>query len=279
MEVIAQAQGIEIFTKKEWDGSFFASPFIAHREYAAVDIYQGGEFGQEAVSPVEGRVYDIRRFKSPSPGKDYLYEYLILIEQGDYLARLMHVEPVVEKGDFVRVGDVIGRFIRNGYFFYWVDPGMHVEIRDKENYIRSRGGYELKPLLREEPAGDEFELSGEIVAKTKRNIGVRLGKKPFLEVGENRKPAWGEFVSCLDYGGVLGKFEKGQGVYFNGMRIGTVVDNGTYSSLFKIKDRQVFIDKQRYKGLCVFFANPVVRLLPMSYGKTAGEGSVEIDLR
>ncbi len=45
------------------------------------------------------------------------------------VARILHVDPAVEPGDEVSVGDPLGRPIRSGFFAPWVAPHLHVGFR------------------------------------------------------------------------------------------------------------------------------------------------------
>src|SRR5512137_272441 len=97
--------GVRIFAEADWEYTFFGSPYPAHHEFRAIDIYQSKDFGDVAVSPVAGTVYRTMRFDSPSLGKAPLPEYLTIIRCGDYLAKIMHIEPTVKDGEKVAVGD------------------------------------------------------------------------------------------------------------------------------------------------------------------------------
>ena len=191
MDLLAEAGGLKLWMDDSWSVSFFSSPYVGHRLLSAVDIYQGADFGEEAFSPVSGVVHKIMRFDSPSPGGGSLPEYLILIGKNHSLARIMHVEPSVSEGELVRVGEPIGIFIKNGFFSYWVDAGMHVEVRKKTSIMRSTGGLELKPapaLTETNGYSDEsVSLKGRVMRSTERNTVVELNHENNVKVGDKLK--------------------------------------------------------------------------------------------
>ena len=264
MNLIAESKDIGIYADKGWGYSFFASPYHAHREFGAVDIYQGRDFGGVSLSPVAGEVFKVMEFKSPSLGKP-LPEYLILIRSGDYLARIMHVEPSVREGDEIRVGDELGRFITNGYFFFWADADMHLEIRDMDNYLRAKGGYELTPRFKYDiKKHDVTELTGVVVNASKRNIAVKLNKCNVVKIGNEYTLM--DAATTIDYGGVLGKFNLGDEIYFNGIKIGKINKVGSYMSTFEMEELKVFANDMEFSGISFMFGCNVARLLPKKYG-------------
>jgi hypothetical protein len=280
MDVIARARDVEIHAGRGWEFSFFASPYIAHREFAAVDIYQGRDFGDTALSPVAGKVFKTMKFESPSLGKS-LPEYLILIGTGDYLVRIMHVEPSVRKGEEIHIGDDIGRFITNGYFFSWVDAGMHVEVRDRDDYLRARGGYELIPALKNKVTAEKPvpEMKGTVMGASKRNITVRLNRKNVVRI--NDMYALMDCITSLDYGGVLGRFNPGDEIYFNEIKIGKINRVGSHMSTFKTEKLRISVDDAEFAGISFMLGSDVVRLLPLKYGdptlKKGGEIRIKIE--
>lgn len=288
MDVIAKSNDIEIYKEKGWGFSFFASPYIAHREFKAVDIYQGKDFGETALSPVSGEIFKILRFESPSIGES-LPEYLTLVKKGDYLVRMMHIKPSVREGDSISAGDEIGKFISNGYFFFWVDANIHIEIRGLNNYLRARGGYELTPMVkdvenkikktkkRNNINNLESELKDTVINASNRNITVKLNKSRVVKI-KNRY-ALMDCASSLSYGGVLGKFKLGDEVYFNGIKIGRINKVGNYMSIFKTEKLRVFVNEIEFKGISSMFGQDVVRLIPKGYGKPAFEEGDQLRIK
>ena len=270
MNTIAKSKDIKIYAERSWEFSFFGSPYHAHREFSAVDIYQNAEFGDIALSPVSGRVFKTLKFDSPSLGKS-LPEYLIMIQNGNYLARIMHVEPSVVKGDEINVGDELGRFVTNGYFFFWTNSTMHVEVRDLNDYLRAKGGYELMPTFGKEINREISisELEGIVINASKRNIAVELNKNNVVKIGNSYSLA--DWTTVIDYGGVLGRFKLGDAVYFNGIKIGNINKTGSYMSTFKTEKLRVFANETEFNGSSFMFGRDIARLLPKKYGEPAFE--------
>jgi hypothetical protein len=144
---IASHETIDIYAPDNSRFSFLKSPYAAHKTNSAVDIYYGS-FGGEAVSPVDGKIIDIRSFDTPTPFKNKdSKEYLIAIEQGNHVIKIIHIEPDVSIGDKISKGDRIGSFIKNGYFIFWNDPVMHVEVRKPHDYLRASNNLNLTPAI------------------------------------------------------------------------------------------------------------------------------------
>lgn len=138
MMPVASGRGVDICSPEAGKFSFSKSPFAAHMTMSAVDIYPGGDFGDTAPSPVEGTVIDAREYRTPTPfrERDFM-EYVTAIRQGDSVVKILHMKPTVEVGDTVSVGDPLGTLIHNGYFYYWNEAPLHVEVRAVDDYIRA----------------------------------------------------------------------------------------------------------------------------------------------
>lgn len=148
MKKIASHDDIHIFAPDNSRFSFLKSPYAAHKTFSAVDIYYG-IFGGDAYSPVDGEVIDIRSYETPTPYKGRnSTEYLLAIRQGKYVIKIIHIKPDVPKGKTVSKGDRIGTFIRNGYFTFWNDPVMHVEVRKPGDYLRASNNLRLEPCIK-----------------------------------------------------------------------------------------------------------------------------------
>lgn len=263
---IAGSMGVGVFAEPNWEYTFFASPYPAHHEFRAMDIYQGKEFGDVARSPVSGTVYKTMRFDSPSTGKKALPEYLTLIRCGDYLAKIMHIEPTVSGGDKVSMGDEIGRFIVNGYFTYWVDAGMHLEVRNMSDFVRARGGLELTPIVKEEPKlADVSSLRGVVVSASERNISVLPDFPKVAVVGST--PAFLDGATLISRCGVLGVFPIGETVYFCGIRIGKISHVGKHMSAVKLDALSVSAGGVDFAGVSLMFGSKLIRLLPKAFGE------------
>ncbi|WP_435061991.1 hypothetical protein [Halobaculum sp. EA56] len=129
--------------------SLYNSPYPAHDRACAVDLYPESNAG---VSPVAGEVLDTRTVGCPD--REYAVErdHLIVIDAGEYVARVLHVDPAVEAGDEVAVGDSLGEMVRSGFFGRWVDNHVHLEFRERgRNPYRASGSLPLVADARVRP--------------------------------------------------------------------------------------------------------------------------------
>jgi len=121
--------------------SLYNSPFTAHERGCAIDLYPAG---QMAPSPVAGEVLDTRQVQAPPKPYAREHDYLILVDTGEYVARMLHVDPRVEAGDTVERGDSLGTLIRAGFFAPWVPNHIHLGFRTHEdNLYRASGSLPL----------------------------------------------------------------------------------------------------------------------------------------
>jgi hypothetical protein len=148
MKRIARHGDIDLFAPPDSRFSFLKSPYAAHKTHSAVDIYYGS-FGSVALSPADGKIIEVSSFDTPTPfkGRDFT-EYLIAIRQGKYVIKIIHVKPLVSVGEKISKGDSIGTFIKNGYFIFWNDAVMHVEVRKPDDYRRASNNLHLTPEIK-----------------------------------------------------------------------------------------------------------------------------------
>jgi len=141
--------------------SLYNSPYPAHDNGHAIDLYPETNAG---LSPVSGIVRDTRTVGCPDRSYAVDHDHLIVIDvddewasraevDRDLVARVLHVDPTVESGDRVAVGDSLGSMIRSGFFGQWVDNHVHLGFRDAEtNPYRASGslpvgvGVDVEPL-------------------------------------------------------------------------------------------------------------------------------------
>ncbi|MFC7097075.1 hypothetical protein [Halobaculum marinum] len=122
--------------------SLYNSPYPAHDRACAVDLYPGTAV---AASPVAGEVLDTRTVGCPDRAYAVDHDHLIVVDTGEHVARVLHVDPAVEAGDEVAVGDPLGELVRSGFFGRWVDNHVHLEFREHgRNPYRASGS---RPLV------------------------------------------------------------------------------------------------------------------------------------
>jgi hypothetical protein len=79
-------------------------------------------------------------------------DYLILVDTGEYVARLLHVKPRVDVGERVAVGDPLGTLVRAGFFAPWVPNHIHLGFRPPDaNPHRASGSLPLELAVDPEP--------------------------------------------------------------------------------------------------------------------------------
>ncbi|MDL5362098.1 hypothetical protein [Halalkalicoccus sp. NIPERK01] len=116
--------------------SLYNSPYPAHDRGRAIDLYPS----EGAPSPVAGEVLDVRTVRAPPKPYSPEHDHLILVDCGEYVARILHVDPAVSPGDDVEIGDPLGTTIRAGFFAPWVDDHIHLGFRAPDaNPYRASG--------------------------------------------------------------------------------------------------------------------------------------------
>lgn len=149
---VAHSEGVNIYCPKNGRFSFFNSPYFSHRNCAGIDIYPNTWFNSIAPSPVNGEVIGIREVNRfwhkdfKCSGKDYVL-LLRSLENKNKIVKILHVKPIVTVGDNIYVGEKIGVLIRSGFFDFWTDPHIHVEVRNPGDPIRARGGCRIRGTI------------------------------------------------------------------------------------------------------------------------------------
>lgn len=139
--------------------SLYNSPYPAHDRGCAIDLYPGDD---EARSPVAGEVLETRTVRCPSKPYAVDEDHLILVDRGDVVARILHVEPSVEAGESVSVGDRLGTLVRSGFFGPWVDEHLHLGFRERDQDLRRASG-SLPLSVGVDVTGAGWDGTGEVV--------------------------------------------------------------------------------------------------------------------
>ena len=139
--------------------SLYNSPYPAHDRGCAIDLYPGDD---EAKSPVAGEVLETRTVSCPPKPYAVDEDHLLLVDCGDVVARILHVDPSVAAGESVAIGDRLGTLVRSGFFGRWVDEHLHLGFRKREqNLRRASGSLPLTPDV--DVAGVGWDGAGEVV--------------------------------------------------------------------------------------------------------------------
>lgn len=169
--------------------SLYNSPYVAHDEGCAIDLYPEEEW---APSPVSGEVLDTRTVEAPPKPYAAEHDYLILVDTGEYVARLLHVKPSVESGETVERGDPLGSLVRAGFFAPWVPNHIHLGFRPPDaNHYRASGSL---PITVDAPlVGAPWDGTGTVVEAEETRAR--------LDSPEHPDP--GTFAGIASGGGVL----------------------------------------------------------------------------
>ena len=184
--------------------SLYNSPFVAHDEGCAIDLYPDGP---NAPSPVAGEVLETKAVRAPPQPYAAEEDYLILVDTGDAVARLLHVEPSVDAGDTVAIGDDLGELVRAGFFAPWVPNHIHLEFRDPAaNPYRAAGSLPLDIGVDVEPVS--WDGTGTVVetGKTWARLDSPVHPAPgerFVGIASGERVLDGGFPH-YEWGGLLG---------------------------------------------------------------------------
>ena len=192
--------------------SLYNSPFDAHDEGCAIDLYPDGE---RAPSPVAGEVLDTKAVRAPPKAYAAEHDHLILVDTGDTVARLLHVDPAVEAGDTVAVGDDLGELVRAGFFAPWVPNHIHLGFRPPDaNPYRASGSLPVDVAVDVTPLS--WDGTGTVVD----------GGETWVRLDEPAHPAPGECFAGIgnDVGGDTGVLDGGLPHYSGG---GLLAGDGT----------------------------------------------------
>jgi hypothetical protein len=165
---VATSEGVTVHCPSSGRYSFFNSPYPPHKLFKGIDVYLDRSFGEIAPSPVEGKVVQIRKIRCPKgrgfqdPGFD-IVTLIQSLEDSDRMIKILHVAPVIQRGEVVEPGQELGRLLRSGYFNFWTDPHIHVEVRKPSDPLRARGGFTLLRLLEVDASDQAEELRGTVL--------------------------------------------------------------------------------------------------------------------
>lgn len=279
-------------------GSHFTigtSPYYAHQHGLAVDIYQNLSLeNYDVVSPISGKVIKSKKLIAPKAkfkgGIDN--DYIIVVQNFDdteLAYKILHVNPKVQVGDLLEIGDYIGTTIRNGYFAYWSSPHLHLEIRPHDDAIRARGGKtfslnsEKNKKLEKPTKKIQFkEIPLEIHSVYPEFILAKLPTeyyhsiKPFYGIKGNR----GDMNCILDagiphykYGTIISQQEyimdSFNSVYFGQHEIGSLQEVRGNFGFVNFNHIKFLLNNKEIRGISLFLANfpPLIKLIPYNKNK------------
>ena len=274
MKCIASSVGVKIYCPEKGRFSFFNSPYPAHHAFAGIDVYPGRTFGDVAPSCVRGKVTAVRRVKCP-PRKDFEcspHDYVILLcssENPERWIKVLHVEPSVKVGDIIEIGEDLGVLLRSGFFDFWTDPHLHIEVRKPSDPIRARGGFKFDRLLRLGESTFTEDLSGTVVESKPEYSLVALNEEFEYGIMADIEGQPGLLDAGIPHYGWIGVHTKsspkiGGTVRLCGTEIGTI--KSVYSDMgvaecsnlvYKLKGKSVGLSLYFYP-----FSIPLVKIIP-----------------
>jgi hypothetical protein len=284
---VAKSQNVKIYCPYDGHYSFFNSPYPAHKSNSGIDLYPFLRFDELVGSPIEGRVTYIRKISTPK-GREFVdsgFDVVILIEprySSGVVVKILHIDPVVEVGDYLDIGDDLGYLLRSGYYGWGTSPHIHLEIRPPNDPLRARGGYYLNNLhfpnkkSKETLAGKITRIQPEY-ALIELNSSIGLvgyvnGKKGILDGG-------------IPYYGWLGfhstRPEKGE-ISLNGKIIGDLHTISSNAGIGDSREFRVSINKQKILGLSLYLSpekKALIKAIPLKIGELVLEVGEEIEIK
>jgi len=250
--------------------SLYNSPYPAHDRGCAVDLYRDPDREDDvAPSPVAGEVLGTHERRVPQKAYAEATDHILLVDvngaasgfdatggddgaldTADLVARILHVDPDVEPGDRVDVGDPLGRFVRSGFFAPWVDDHVHLGFRRRDQHLLRAGG--SVPLsVPVEPRPLEWDGTGTVV-ETGETYAVldepRAGAGEWVGVAADGGGVLDGGLAHYAGGGLLGG--RGDGpVSLLGYEVGRVSERTVEWGPF-----DVLTNGERVTGLSLFCA-------------------------
>ncbi|MEM2922462.1 MAG: hypothetical protein QXF26_09130 [Candidatus Bathyarchaeia archaeon] len=301
---VATSGGVEISADAKGPVSFFNSPYFSHECASAIDVYSQ-PCKDDALSPVDGILIEKRMVHTPYPRHFQCsgLEHLLIIQSSqrrDLFVRILHANSSLEVGDRVRVGEFIGKLVRSGFFDFWTEKHLHVEVRGLGNLVRAKGSLTIAPNL---PDG---EVEGEALVRCPYLRVVRCFRDYVLAEALEGTVSLGLFlgfgcsvrgkVGLLDggiphygFGGVVfsrgEKVEAGDPVTLWGMMVGRVSAVYDGMAVFRSYPLSVELDGHRLHGLSFYLWQrpPLLKLIPKmpmeSYTLFQEGDKLEVSLR
>ena len=284
---VAEAEEVQIHAPIGGRISFFNSPYPAHGELKAVDIYFPENI---AYSPVSGKIACIRKIRPPKTAafKASPVDYLVCIKVSeDLLVRVLHVRPEVRVGEDVKVGERLGLPLRTGFFDFWTDPHAHVEVRKKGDYLRPLGALSLRPLIGRVEKGGAV-LEGEVISCRPEYCLVALAGTGRVGALNGLAAASGGKACILDggfphygRGGVLADEIAGADVEVSRVKIGEITNKFGDAATVRFDPVRVTVNGIGLRGLSCYLGvgcKPLLKLVPKKPGELRLNGEVKIEL-
>lgn len=251
--------------------SLYNSPYPAHDHGHAIDLYPGSN---EGISPVAGVVTDVRTVGCPDRPYATDHDHLVVVDLDDEwcaaagvepgtVARILHVDPAIEPGDSVAVGDRLGPMVRSGFFGRWVDNHVHLGFRPPDaNPHRASGSLRVAADVAVHPV--EWDGHGTVVETGPAHAvldapGESAPRDGFAALAsDGGVPLDGGLTHYAGGGTLLGVDRSGSAgdpVSLLGERVGTLADDGR---TLRWEPVDVLANGRRVTGLSLFATRDAV---------------------
>ena len=281
MVSFAFSEGVTLHCPRNGRFSFFNSPYYAHSHFTGVDVYPPPKtwYGAPAPSPVSGEIVGVKPI-GYFANRDFKFsekDYVILLrcfENSDRVAKILHVKPSVSVGDEVKAGEMLGFYLRSGFFHFWTDPHVHVEIRDPNDALRARGGYQIHRTL---PIAEDAEplekLSGTVIYCRPEYLLISLEEKPIYGLTVNVNGEIGILEGGIPQYGFFGVHlnsspKPGGDVILCGKKIGTIKRVFGNMGIAEFSSLKPYLNGERiHLSLYMYFQNPLLKIVPRKPGE------------
>jgi hypothetical protein len=288
---VAEVSGVDIYAPRNGFISYFNSPYYAHHKATALDIYTPDHDYDVALSPVAGRVIKIHSFKPPQRAflKHHEPEQLIILTSNQlqpHFIRLLHIKSTVKVGDSISVGDELGTLIRSGFFNYWTDPHIHIDVRQQGNLLRAKGSLPLTPrtlrlhttkhpnsLL---PPGYDLTITTvkrEYILAQTRNILQIRGVYGFAGRVDATPGLLDAGLPHYSYGGIhftnRPPIFPGSPIHLASHLIGTVTHVSPHYALFQTHPLNIYLNRHKVRGVSLYLYlnnQQLLKIIPLAPG-------------
>ncbi|MFX1446070.1 MAG: hypothetical protein ACFFHV_21890 [Promethearchaeota archaeon] len=268
------------------------SPYYAHQHGLAIDIYQNLDLeNYEVLSPISGEVIKTKTLIAPKPkfNNGTNKDYLTLIRNSDnpeVVFKILHVNPRIQEGEKIEIGDFIGKTIRNGYFAYWSSPHLHLEIRPKNDAIRARGGKNFSLAIKDR---HKIGHNKEIFHMEKIPVKIKAVYPEFILINfpENLYYCIGPIFgvkgnvnnfTCIVDGGIpiykngIVLFQNDYNpnfpkeLFLNDNKIGTLWEFRGIFGFVRFDHVNFALNTKKIRGISLFLANfiPLIKIIPFN---------------
>jgi hypothetical protein len=187
---VACAKGVKVHCPESGMLAFCSSPYPGHVQGGAVDIFGSRKFGSQVRSPVSGEVAIIDKSKV---GKSRFfesepYDYITVIKSNEVCVRILHMEPEMEVGAKIKMGDTIGRYIRTPLLPFWSLPHAHVDVKDPSDPVSPQNVFLMDRIgdgdFQGEPEFDFTTIKAEVEMANENYVMVGPNIDIFGKIGK-----------------------------------------------------------------------------------------------